>query len=115
MKPFTIEMPVLRTNRRGSFISDTGISICKYELDKLYCLSRVKSISFRLSTKMTVDAYAVRFYRFADYNFHCFVNEKVMATNLSVNVWLRENTPLGTLKPGESATVYVTLYVHGEE
>jgi hypothetical protein len=114
MEPFTIETPVLRLGR-DFFYSDETEVICKIELAKMYFLAGAKTISFLISTQKRRNAHEVMFERHqGDTYYHCTIHGVYKYLAAQTGRWLLRNTPLGTLAPGESATVYVTLYVHGE-
>jgi hypothetical protein len=129
MKPFTIETPVLRLNYSGDYYRYRGEEIlCRDYLAKLFQIEQPGRISFLLSSKYSRDAWkmTVSVMAWEDYAFGSDESDDVYffmcdkfdePTELASGIgdrWLCKHTPLGDLKPGESATVYVTLYVHEE-
>jgi hypothetical protein len=129
MKTFVIETPVLRLRYDKFYYQYRGYSImCRDVLAKLFQIEQPKRISFLLSSKysrnakkFTVEVIPWESYEFAKsqgcdaYFFDCDkFNEPTELANSIADRWLSKHTPLGQLKPGESATVYVTLFVHEE-
>jgi hypothetical protein len=124
MKPFTIETPVLRLNDGGFYYWYRGEGVvCRNGLDELFQIDNPKRISFLLSSKYSRNAYKMTVFveSWLDYpdDVYLFWCDKLdEPTELSSGIadrWLSKHTPLGDLKPGESATIYVTLFVQEEK
>jgi len=117
MKPFTIETPVLRFKECcDEYVADSGEVVCKHVLAKLFYVSWAETISFKISTRKSAAAIAMSLeVGGCNHVYWHYVNGVYVYTTDGVNNWLCKHTPLGDLKPGESATVYVTLYVHEEK
>ena len=129
MKPFEVETPVLRLSHSKFYYRYRGVDIvCHDGLAKLFQIEQPKRISFLLSSKysrdawkMTVSVMAWEDYAFGSdesddvYYFMCdkFDEPTELASGIG-DRWLSKHAPLGDIQPGESATVYVTLFVHEE-
>lgn len=123
MKPFTIETPVLNLSHSKFYYRYRGEEIlCRDGLAKLFQIEQPKRISFLLSSKYSRDAWKMTvtvesWMNYPDdvYLFMCdkFDEPTELASGIG-DRWLSKHTPLGDLKPGESATIYVTLFVHEE-
>lgn len=128
MKSFTIETPVLRLRYKNYYCYRGVKIICYNRLAELFQIEQPKRISFLLSSKYSRDAkkftvevvssedYAFIVYPACDvYFFDCDKFDEPMELASGVaDDWLHKHTPLGDLKPGEPATIYVTLFVHEE-
>jgi hypothetical protein len=118
MKPFTIETPVMRlgtiTKWSQPYYQYRQCCVCHAVLAKMFKIDRPSLISLKLSTRPSREAQQVKLYLvngFFEIESKPFDNTTWLR-GLSTDEWLRKNTPLGQLRPGESATVYVTLFVH---
>jgi len=121
MKPFTIETPVLglkylsfqdwsyrRMGRRRDFLSQSFFHVLFGEHQD------AKAITLKFSSRRSKNSVRVFIRKWLHGPLELATHWTFYSIDPDADAWLRKNTPLGTLKPGESATVYVTLYVHGE-
>ena len=117
MKPFTVETPVLRLRyaynsydyyrkyKQLIFLSEFAYRVIFGETLEASTINlKISSRNSLGSVELSVD-FDGHGLRYKDiWSFYYF--------DPDFNRWLCENTPLGDLKPGESATNYVTLCVH---